>query len=824
MEKNPATPRCAVSETIRWWLTATLIGVIAAPYAFRLLRFLPDRGITVARTLGVLMAVYPLWILSVLGLVPYAAGGAMLLLGLFAAGGLILAGRDRSEWVAHLRAHRGVLIAGEIVFAAVLFGLALFRAYAPEIDATEKPFELSMLSGVLQSPRMPPADPWFGGQPLSYYYGGYLVTALFIKLTGVPASYGFNLGVVLTGALTAVSLFGLGANLALALYRGRWRRSPVLTERAAIAAGVLTVMLMLVIGNLEGVFELGAAHGWGSPEFYKGLGIEGLTGEVRSAHWYPDQHWFFWRATRMGSGWNIIEIPFFSFMLGDLHAHVMVLPFTILGLAATLNLLRSGEPLGLQAVRRRSVEVLFLGTLAGMLALSNTWDQPVFLVLLFAAALAMNIGWHGVSWPAALHTLAFVAPVAALSFALYVPFFVHLHPASLALTPVELNRLPGGVDGDGMVLPPHHFLIVWGPLLIAAASGIIAHAVRRRVWRAPAPDRRLAVTLAFLPLALWGLGVVVVNRSLAALFQEVWARASWWAPPSYWLVQLGVVALILCGLLALLADAQRHHPARQAPRMYMVLAAVVGLMLVHAIELFYFREPAIISRINTLFKFSFIVWLLLASAGGAMLVDVAVALWRHRNRAAPAAWAGAVAVVLALALVYPVTAAMNRTNGFAATPTLDGLAFLRTLDPDEYQAAEWLRENLPGRPLVLEAAGEVYSPAGRVSARTGFPTVLGWVAHEAKLRGGRNYPEYAAGLYQRAADIHRIYGTTDPEEARRLLTRYGVEYVYIGRLELQQYGPDGTAKFAQLGRPIYQNRSVTVYQIGDGALPLGSGY
>lgn len=866
-----------MTETLRWWLAATVIGVIATPYAFRLFRFLPDRGYTLARTLGIVLVVYPLWLLAVLGLVPYSAGPAVLLLGLLAAGAIALAGRDRQALAAHLRAHAALIVTAEVVFAAVLIGLGVLRAYAPAIDATEKLFEFSLFNGVLHSTRMPPADPWFGGEPISYYYGGYLVVALFTKLTGVPAAYAFNLGVVLTGALVAVSVFGLAANLVLSRLRiadGGSRqdrgtrgvsraetpsvqaggsaaaargplaapqtrapgdgagappgsraaiRGPQSAIRWALVGGVLSVVLMLVIGNLEGAFELAAARGWLSPESVQRLGIVNLTGLVRTGHWYPDEFWFWWRATRLGSDWNILEFPFFSFMLGDLHAHVLVLPYTLLGLAAVLNLLRGGQPLGLDAVRRQPVTVVFLGVAAGMLALCNSWDAPIFIVLLAGAALTLNIGRDGLTGRALAQTAAFVLPVGALAFGLFLPFWLNLHAATGSIHPVELNNLTPGINGEGMVLPPHHFLIAWGPLLLVTGSGIVAQAVRRHAWRAPNADWNLALTLTFAPLVVWGMTVVIVHRSFVALVAEVQARSTSWTFGSYWAVQLVLLFLIMHALVVVLAEARRPHHERRAARIYMLLTAALGLLILHGIELFYLLEPAIPSRINTIFKFSFIVWLLLASAGGAAVVDVLLPWWRRGGRPAAAAWVAALAAVLLLALVYPATAAMSRTDGFTGTPTLDGLAFLRRSDPDEYAAIAWLRDNLPGRPTILEAAGPNYSLSGRVSARTGFLTVMGWQGHEAKLRGGRDYAASEARVNQRAADVEEIYQTTSLDAARDMLRRYGVDYVYVGRLELERYGAAGMDKFQQLGEPVYRNRSVTVYRVTEQAPALGSG-
>ena len=48
-------------DVLRWWLLATLIGLVSIPYAFRLFPFLPDRGLSAARTLGVLLLVFPMW-------------------------------------------------------------------------------------------------------------------------------------------------------------------------------------------------------------------------------------------------------------------------------------------------------------------------------------------------------------------------------------------------------------------------------------------------------------------------------------------------------------------------------------------------------------------------------------------------------------------------------------------------------------------------------------------------------------------------------------------------------------------------------------------
>lgn len=824
-ETTTRIARWDMIETLRWWLAATVIGLIAAPYAFRVFRFLPDRGLAFARVLGILIVVYAMWMLSVLGLAPFTAGSAILLLSLLAVGGVALAGNDREAITEHLRTRWPLLVAGEVVFIVFLFGIAYTRAYEPAIADTEKPFEFAFFNGILRSPDMPPADPWYGGEPMSYYYGGYLVVALFTRLTGVIPSIAFNLGLALTGGLAALSAYGLGANLVIAL-RGRGSGLvPAVRSRTAVVAGVLSALLLMVLSSTEGVFELAATRGWGDAAFYRRLGIENLTGPYDSATWYPSTHWWWWKATRMGSGWNITEFPFFSFLLGDLHAHVMVLPFSVLGLALVLNLVRGGERGDWAAVRRSPWLVVLLGVLAGMLALINSWDQPIFLGLLFAAVLVLNIGRGGLTWRALGGALAFTAPVALLSFVLYIPFFVYLHPATSGIAPIELSNLPEGVNGEGMVFPPHHFLIFWGPLLLIAGGAVILQAARRRAWRAPPDDRRLAAALALAPLFLWAAAVSafrLADPTSGSLFDEIRTRATWWSFGSYWLVQITIVGLIGLGILTILAEARRPAHVRRAGRLYLLLALTMGFALLHVMELFYVKEPTP-ARTNTLFKFSYTAWLLLATAGGAGLIDALLA-WRRARRPSRLLplWANVTFAVLLLALVYPVTAMMSRTNGFTGDTTLDGLAALRRTDPDEYDIVTWLAANLKGRPVILEATGGDYSLSARISARTGFPTVIGWGFHVAQERGGRDFEAKSAEVARRAADVDTIYTTASADEAVTLLRRYRVEYVVVGRLEVEKYGAGGLAKFGEIGRAMYRNRSVTVYAVGaasDGAAP-----
>jgi uncharacterized membrane protein len=68
----------------------------------------------------------------------------------------------------------------------------------------------------------------------------------------------------------------------------------------------------------------------------------------------------------------------------------------------------------------------------------------------------------------------------------------------------------------------------------------------------------------------------------------------------------------------------------------------------------------------------------------------------------------------------------------------------------------------------------------------------------------------------RAADVQRIYRSTDLEKARSLLKRYGVRYVVVGGLERQDYPAAALAKFEKLGRPSFRAAGTVVYETDPG--------
>ena len=92
----------------------------------------------------------------------------------------------------------------------------------------------------------------------------------------------------------------------------------------------------------------------------------------------------------------------------------------------------------------------------------------------------------------------------------------------------------------------------------------------------------------------------------------------------------------------------------------------------------------------------------------------------------------------------------------------------------DFEGIRWLRENVPGSPVVLEGHTPTYW-GSRISVYTGLPTVVGWKWHQEQQRW-----DYRHQVGLRIEDVDRLYSTAGRQEALSLLRKYEVRYIYVG--------------------------------------------
>lgn len=348
-----------LTDVIIWYLVTTALGWLGFSIAYHLLPALKDRGYTAGRALGLLLWGFIFWLLASLGVLHNDEAGllfAVLVLGLLAL--WALRSVQPREMFAWLRSQLSMVLVTEALFLLAFFGWAFVRSAHPEAVGTEKPMELAFINAILNSPTFPPHDPWLSGYAISYYYFGYVLTAMLAKVAGTPGSLAFNLGGVLVFALSAIGAYGLLYNLLNLLPRGKGAINSGAPR--FIFASLLAPAYALIFSNLEGFLHMLHTRGlfWGTDAagqpvsaFWRWLDIKDLSAPPAIPYqWTPTRFWWWWRASRVlqdydmtGSVKEIIdEFPFFSYLLADLHPHVLAMPYAFLAMTLALNLFLGG--------------------------------------------------------------------------------------------------------------------------------------------------------------------------------------------------------------------------------------------------------------------------------------------------------------------------------------------------------------------------------------------------------------------------------------------------------------------------------------------------
>jgi len=565
------------------------------------------------------------------------------------------------------------------------------------------------------------------GEDINYYYLGHLAMAIVIKVVGVRPDVGYNLALALLVALAATAAFTLAGTVWAA---ARPRLAGV--RGGPVAVGVTAVVVCLVLGNLAGVRE------W-----------------IDATDPPGDYDWF--AASRVIPG-TINEFPWFSFLLGDLHAHVLALPFTLLALGFVLQVVLRG-PRG-DAVLRGVAEALAAGLAIGVLYAINSWSYPVVAGLLVLAVAA----WlrDPASGGRRAYAVSWLVLVLIASVVLVLPFWLDYDPAASGIALVDERRPFSSFAGDLGLL---YGIFAW-VLAAAFAARVLAtrHPARTFIWGAVA--------------------VIFVGSALATADLA------------------GIAGLAAAGAVAVgsLLSSRLGPPER-----FLWLLISGGVICVLIPELVYVRDAfdgTDLFRMNTVFKLGYQAWVLLAIAAACALPWAGA----HLPRRGWPVWAFGAGLALLLGLVYPYAGTYARTGGFAGTPTLDGLGWLREAAPGDPGAISWLRANSAGSAVVLEAVGEDYSAFGhaRISTFTGRATVLGWPGHE--LQWGHD-PD------GREEDVRTLYTTTDLEQARELIGRYRIGYVVYGPIERTTYGDAGLAKWDALGERVYDRAGTSVWRL-----------
>ncbi|OJX38332.1 MAG: hypothetical protein BGO78_10025 [Chloroflexi bacterium 44-23] len=826
-----------------WYLLLTIFGILAAPWVMTVFKHVPDRGYSITKMVGLLVAAFLHWFLTSLGLLQNSSAGilsAILIAGLFAVWFAGKEGRQQSlKWI---KENQRTVLFIEVLFLFSFALMAFVRSFSPDIWGTEKPMELMFINSILRSPTFPPQDAWLSGFAISYYYFGYVMVAMLAAITGTSGGVAFNLGIALVFALASTAAFGVVLNL-ITLRTGRELRahnleegSPKKSLERAVFPALLAPLLLLLVGNFYGVLDVLHQHNWmGNLEvpalvfdasridpalgavqlqpapiqartmnFWEWMDLKQLgkvNGVPQPIENIQQPNWFF--ASRAiqdrnlgGQSQELIdEFPAFSFLLADLHPHVLALPYVIVCLLLALEWFLSDRlaMFSKEWWQRTTLSALILGSLIFL----NTWDFPIyafiFLIVIFLRNYPLELG---ADWKqAAAGLLREAGPVLGLAVLLYLPFMISLQTQAGGILP-------------NLVFPSRfrQELVMFGVLLIPISVFVLAYVRRHKAKFDFAFAWKFGLGLLGVLLLIVVLLVVIIlarpEGGIAAL-GTVYPFS--WRDGLRLILQRRLVesttliyALLLVSASAGFLWGWRHKNRNSS--LFVFVMIFTGALLLLGPELLYLRDQ-FGNRMNTVFKFYFQVWVLWSLACAYIIWFITV----KTQRFARVLWVVLVSVLVAMGLVYTIGTAKMITNNFSNQPTLDGMAYFYRNYPQDGAVVAWLKENVAANSVVLEGTKGAYWMEGRSSRfamATGIPTVMGWVNHESQWRG-----KQFSNVATREEDIRTIYTSRDWGTIQALLDVYHVNYIIISPEETQWYGA--------VYLPVFEQNMQLVFSAGD---------
>lgn len=827
-----------LSSYLVWYLLIAFLGWLAFPLVYYLFPSLPDHGYSLSRVFGLLVWGYIFWLFASFGIAQNDVGG--LLLGL-----VILAGlstwafvNQNGEVVYWMRENRPLVLTIDLLFLLAFGLMVFFRSANPEIVGTEKPMELMFINGIMNSPTFPPRDLWLSGYSISYYHFGYVMTSMLALFTGVPATMAFNLMIALIFGLSAIVAYGILYNLLAnpqgphATYHSEAKLNghdkKQITNLSSFLFPLFGPLFLLLISNVEGFLEIlhrkgffwrFNADGSGTSRFWTWLDMQELSrAPAQPLQWIPERFWWWWRASRviqdydLNGTWRetIDEFPFFSYLLGDLHPHVLAMPFTLLAIAVALNLFlggwRGNIDLFFGQLRISRAGFFVIALVLGGLAFLNTWDiliAAALIVFSYALARVREAGW---SWERIEDVLLLGIPVAITAFVMYLPFYIGFDSQAGGLTPNFMYPTRGA-----------HLWVMWGTLFIPLFALLIY------LWRSGTPAHwrtgilgTLSILLALLA-AMFVIGLLalrlkpdLVNPILqsqgldvSAFITDSMIRRLTYIGSLLTLMALMIPTFSFLAKAGGDSETTDHSIVNHSPSVIFVLLLIaLGSLLILGPDFVYLRDN-FGYRINSVFKFYYQAWILLslAAAYGTVL------LLRNLRGAANGIFRTVFAIVLIVGLTYPALSIFNKTNNFRPSfgYTLDDFDRVQRENPDEAAAIQWLQSAQDG--VIVEATrpGDAYSAYARISIYTGLPTVIGWGNHEGQWR-----EQSLQG--SRVQDVETLYTSPDWPITQEIIKRYNIRYVYIGNLERSTYHVSED-KFNRFLKPVFQQGNVTVYEV-----------
>jgi len=794
---------------LAWWGTLFLVGAAAFPLTRILFNKWHDRGYLFAKSVGMALISWLVYVLGTLYILPFNQISVIVSLIIMLGIGVFLnKGNKGNQEDRHNQVKRDggkiflFMVLEEVCFFLALLFWAWVKGHEPSIRGLEKFMDFGFMQSILNSRFFPPADIWYPPYPINYYYFGHLVVAVLTKLSSLDLVYTFNLMLATIFALCLTMSFSIGYQLSAVSCQLSDGLKAEGRKLKALLSGILTAFLVTLAGNMQTIYAF----------------TQGYTGDEVKPFWqllWPitslwqrlpeglERYWYA-NATRF-IPFTIHEFPSYSFVVSDIHGHVLSIPFVLLAIGLVVHVFTTYLDKGDRGNRGDwgilTFPIIFYGFLIGVLFMTNVLDAPVYFALLAAILIvskaskvsgAAEVNWKAIGMK--LGVVVVAAGITSLPFLAYFKSFVNglavnCPPAFLA------NTKFGPLLFEGIEKcqrsPLWMMWLLWGFFIYCGIALIMA-----RSWKSEAGSRK--------------------KMPLLRLIGQIW-----------------------------------ETKFTQTEKL-LVIFFLFSVALIIFPEFFYFKDiyPAHF-RSNTMFKLGYQAFILFSIVAGYSIVRLlssktSIVKLLNCHIVIKKLFVLLLIPQLFLVSIYPIFSVRSYFGELKNYEGIEGLGWLRREYADNYLAIQWLKlqlttlrsramsrgsgqahnsqfttdnfttnnlqlttNNSQERFTLVEADGDSFTDYNHFSAFTGIPTIIGWAVHEWLWRGTYDI------VSPRREEVRLIYESPDVEETKSILHQYAVRYIIVGILEREKFKELQEAKFYKFAKPVFRYGQTAIYEVLD---------
>jgi len=420
----------------KWWLIIFAVGISFLPLTTYIFSGFKDKGYIFSKVLGIGILSYIVFILGTFHILSFSRISVILIIAFLFVLNFIFVKKQKI----HFGKFWKIAMFEEILFLGCLFLWAWVRSFQPSVHELEKFMDFGFINSILRSNFFPPKDMWFSPLSINYYYFGHVIIAVLTKLSDIKSSITFNLSVATIFAFSFVGSFSIGLNL---FKKNRLQ---------SFVNGFLTALIVTFAGNLQTIYAFFKPYFGENPTpFWQ---LQFLPNTFPNAYWYPNATRFIYH--------TIHEFPLYSFIVSDLHAHVLSIPFVLAIIAVLLSLTSKSK---IENWKFKILNLLIISFLLSVLYMTNTWDTVTYFLLA-----ALTIGY--LQWKNRERTSNFLKNT-------FLSLLVLIAGTFLFTLPFSLNFKPFAF-GIGVLCPPQFLVNLQklGPFIFEAD-----HCERSPIWQ-----------------------------------------------------------------------------------------------------------------------------------------------------------------------------------------------------------------------------------------------------------------------------------------------------------------------------------------------------